>query len=156
MVTLSVTSSVTTEDGPDLSLASEFEAESCVVATVTLEPNLTRKVSLLPEPGKPVLLAVQAIGVSGPAKVSILFNPPEREDTQAAASRPADPQVQEAAEGNAAPQDASVEKWIEVKGALLISGGDVLEGLGTPRYLSIKNTGTEPAKVRVFSALDLP
>ncbi len=145
MVNLSVTSSVMIEDGPALSLSSEIDAESYVAATVTLEPATDRTMSLLPQEGEPVLLAVRAAGVSGPAVVRILPNPPASETAQGA-SRPADGTSQEVSE----------DGWITFKGALLISGVDVLKGLGTPRSLRVENTGTEPAKVDVLICLDLP
>ncbi|WP_406224120.1 hypothetical protein [Streptomyces canus] len=131
MVNLSVTSSVLIEEGLALSLASELEAEAYARATVTLDQGGSRKVSLLPQDGTPVLLAVRASTASGEqATVRVRPNPPETGD------------------------DAE-QNWIEVDGALLISGADVLKGLGTPRSLGIENTGAEPATVDILSCLDL-
>ncbi|MFF0086780.1 hypothetical protein ACFYR1_44970 [Streptomyces canus] len=127
---LSVTSSVMIEEGPALSLTSELEVESYAVATVTLDQGASRDVSLLPQDGTPVLLAVRAITASGdPATVRVRPNPSETGDGE--------------------------EKWIRVTGTLLISGADVLAGLGTPRSLGIENTGAEPATVDILSCLDL-
>ncbi|WP_077800225.1 hypothetical protein [Streptomyces sp. JHA26] len=130
MVNLSVTSSVMIEEGPAFSLASELEAESYAVATVTLDQGASRDVSLLPQDGTPVLLAVRAITVSGGhATVRVRPNPSETGDGE--------------------------QNWIRVAGTLLISGADVLKGLGTPRALGIENTGAEPATVDILSCLDL-
>lgn len=131
MVNLSVTSSVLIEEGPALSLASELEAESYAVATVTLDQGGSRNVSLLPQDGTPVLLAVRASTASGGhATVRVRPNPSEAADAE--------------------------ENWIKVAGTLLINGADVLKGLGTPRSLGIENIGAEPATVDILSCLDLP
>lgn len=131
MVKLSVTSSVMIDEGPALSLASERDTESYVMATVSLEQGASRTVSLLPQDGTPVLLAIQATGTSGKyVTVRIRANP----------SEPAGPD----------------QAWIEVEGTLLVSGADVLKGLGTPRSLGIENTGAEAATVDILSCLDLP
>ncbi|WP_309060078.1 hypothetical protein [Streptomyces sp.] len=130
MVKLSVTSSVLIEEGPALSLTSELEVESYAVATVTLDQGASRDVSLLPQDGTPVLLAVRASTESGEsATVRVRPNPSETGDGE--------------------------ENWISVAGTLLISGADVLKEIGTPRALGIENTGAEPATVDVLSCLDL-
>ncbi|MER5384423.1 hypothetical protein ABT040_29870 [Streptomyces sp. NPDC002688] len=134
------------EEGPALSLASELATESYVVATVTLEPNGSHTVPLVPQDATPVLLAVQANTASGsPTTVSILSNPSVHAVAQGA-SRTEDDTAHEASE----------DGWIKVEGTLLINGADVLKGLGTPRSLSIKNTTAEPATVDILSCLDLP
>ncbi|MFD3758104.1 hypothetical protein [Streptomyces sp. NPDC058622] len=128
---VSVTSSVMIADGPVFSLAMDLAPESYTVAAVTLDAGTTRIVALTPESAVPILLAVRATTESGNTPhVTIQPNPGSGSGTPALE--------------------------LTVDSVLLICGAEVLQSVGTPRSLGVKNLGSEPVTVDILACLDLP
>ncbi|MEU7603597.1 hypothetical protein [Streptomyces sp. NPDC041003] len=126
-----MTSSVMIADGPVFSLAMDLAPESYTVAAVTIDAGDTRNVALTPESAVPILLAVQATTESGnPPQVTLQPNPGSGSGTPA--------------------------PTLTVESVLLICGAEVLESVGTPRSLGVKNLGSEPVTVEILACMDLP
>ncbi|WP_298890048.1 hypothetical protein [uncultured Serinicoccus sp.] len=131
MVTLSLTATVSVADGPMLPLGTDLEADSYVVADLTLgaagSGSESQEVALLPDGGAMTLLAIRA--TSGGDLVTVTVTP---------------------SNGGTDGDDLTVD------GVLVVANAGVLEALvaGGPRTVTIENTGAAETRVSVLATLD--
>lgn len=131
MVTVSVSATVSVDDGPMLPVGGEVEADSYAVAHLVLgatgSGEESAEVPLLPTSGSVTLLALRAVADGAAAAVTV---------TPANGATDGDD--------------------LDVAGVLLVTNASVLAGLvaGGPRTLKLENTGAAAATVDVIACLD--